>query len=333
MVVPKWVAAGKTVEEAPKLFGQYELIRRIARGGMAEIYLATERGLQGLERQVALKRILPHMAESDDFVTMFMDEARIAARLAHPNIAHIYSFGEVDEVYYLAMEYVEGLTCSRLLKLAAPEPVSIPITLRVVADICAALHYAHEMHDTDGNPLGLVHRDVNPQNIMVSLNGVAKLLDFGVARAATQSHATRVGQVKGKIGYIAPEVFRGLMLDRRADVFAAGTMLFELLSGRKLFKREIEAATIHAILNDVPPELDGLKGTPTGVDAIIARSTAKDPEERYQTAHEMQQDIEQLLATQGIVATPFIVGKFVRECIDQVAREDAAEEEGSLQPS
>jgi serine/threonine protein kinase len=318
-------------EESPQ-FGHYELVRRLARGGMAEIYLATERGLQGLERQVALKRILPHMAESEDFVTMFMDEARIAARLAHPNIAHIYSFGEVDEVYYLAMEFVEGLTCAKLLKLVAPKPMSIPIALRVVADVCSALHYAHEMRDSDGHPLGLVHRDVNPQNVMVSLNGVAKLLDFGVARAATQSHATRVGQVKGKIGYIAPEVFRGLPIDRRADVFAAGTMLFELLSGRKLFRREIEAATIHAILNDHAPPLAGFEGTPEEVDPIIARATAKEPGDRYPTALAMQLDIEQLIARRANVATPFVVGQFVRESMDAVAKLEASED-GSFPPS
>lgn len=305
-----------SLENDSASFGPYELIRRVARGGMAEIFLAVERGFQGVERQVAIKRILPHMVEAEDFVTMFMDEARVATRLAHPNIAHIYSFGEVEGVYYLAMEYVDGMTCSRMVRAARPETIPIEITLRILADVCSALHYAHDLRDNQGALIGLVHRDVNPQNVMVSRNGVAKLLDFGVARASTQSHATRVGQVKGKIGYIAPEVFRGNPLDHRADIFSAGTLLFELLSGKKLFRREIEAATIHAILHDKPPSLSESLDVPPEVDEIVARALAKDPEDRYPNAFEMQQDLEELISDRGYAAAPFVVGRFVRELFE-----------------
>lgn len=307
-------------------FGRYELVRQIGRGGMAEVFLAVERGIEGLERQVAIKRILPHMVEAEDFVSMFMDEARIAARLTHPNITHIYNFGEVGGVYFLAMEYIEGLACSRLLRLARPEGMPVAIGLRVAADVCAALHYAHELRDRDGALAGLVHRDVNPQNVMISKAGVAKLLDFGVARASTQSHATKVGQVKGKISYIAPEVFQGKPLDRRADVFSAGALLFELISGVKLFKREVEAATVAAILGDAPPPLAGLKGVPPGVDPIIRKAVEKDAGARYATAYEMQIDLEQLIAMSGQVATPFIVGRFVASMMERAAADDRAAE-------
>ena len=299
---------------------------------MAEVFLARERGLHGVERQVAIKRILPHMAEDDDFVTMFMDEARVAARLSHPNIVHIYSFGEVEGVYYLAMEFVDGLTCRQIVRRVAPEPPPAAIGLRVVADVCWALEYAHEARDSEGRPLGLVHRDVNPQNVMVSRNGVTKLLDFGVARASTQDHATRMGQLKGKVAYIAPEVFQSRQVDRRADLFAAGVLLWEVLAGRKLFKRSNEPATIHAVVSDDPPPLTGLTGIPTGVDRIIARATHKDPDRRYQGAVEMQQQLEQLIAESGLVASPFVVGPFVAKVMDKKSERDGSESD-SFEPS
>lgn len=308
-------------------FGHYELIRQIGRGGMAEIFLALDCGMKGVERQVAIKRILPQMSESDDFVTMFMDEARVAARLTHPNIAHIYNFGEVNGVYFLAMEFIEGLTCSKLIRLSKPATIPIEIILRVVADTCAALHYAHEMRENSGDLLNLVHRDVNPQNVMVSHNGIAKLLDFGVARASTQSHATKVGQVKGKLGYIAPEAFRGIPLDRRADIFSTGALLFEMIDGTKLFRREIEAATVAAILNDDPPRLAASRGVPAMIDNIIRRAVEKDRDERYSTAHAMQQDLEELIAKRGYVASPFIVGQFVTDMLEKVARQRREKEE------
>jgi serine/threonine-protein kinase len=297
-------------------FGQYELIKRIARGGMAEIFLAIEHGIEGVTRQVVVKRILPQMAESDDFLTMFMDEARVVARLSHPNIVHIYNFGEVDGVYFIAMELVEGLTVTRLQRLSRPRPLPIEFTLRVIGDICAGLHAAHELRDEHGRVLGVIHRDVSPQNIMVSKDGLAKLLDFGVARATTQSHATQAGQIKGKLGYIAPEQFhRKVGLDRRADVFSAGAVLYEMVTGERLFVRESEAATLNAILYEDVPSVVGRPGVPDEVDSVIRRATQKNPAERFSSAHEMQQALEELIIDLGLVVSPYLVGQFVVENI------------------
>lgn len=291
-------------------FGQYELKKRIARGGMAEIFLAIEHKIEGVKREVCVKRVLPQMLESDDFVTMFMDEARLATRLAHPNVAHVYNFGEVGGNYFIAMEYVDGLTVSRLIRLMGQEHIPLEMSLRIMADACSGLHYAHELKDENGRLLGVVHRDVSPQNIMVSRAGVAKLLDFGVAHASTQVHHTAVGQLKGKLAYMSPEQFRGDLVDRRADVFAAGVVLYEMLTGKPLFRRENEAATMHALLYDDPPSLAGF-GAPPELDEIIARACHKDIHLRYQTTEEMQEALEDIAVRAGKLVTSKMLGKFV----------------------
>ena len=277
---------------------------------MAEIFLAIEHKIEGVKREVCIKRVLPQMLESDDFVTMFMDEARLATRLAHPNVAHVYNFGEVGGVYFLAMEYVDGLTVSKLIRLMGEEHIPLEMSLRIVADACSGLHYAHELKDDDGRLLGVVHRDVSPQNIMVSRAGVAKLLDFGVAHASTQVHHTAVGQLKGKLAYMSPEQFRGETVDRRADVFAAGVVLYEMLTGKPLFRRENEAATMHALLYDDPPSLAEY-GAPPELDAIVSRACHKDIHLRYQTTEEMQEALEDLAVRAGRVVTAKMLGKFV----------------------
>ena len=294
---------------------------------MAEIFLAIEHGIEGVRRQVVVKRILPHMAETDDFVTMFMDEARVVARISHPNIVHIYNFGQVDGVYFITMEFVDGLTVSRLQRLARPQPIPIELSLRIMADICAGLHAAHELTDEYGQLLGVIHRDVSPQNILVSKNGMAKLIDFGVARASTQAHATQAGQIKGKLGYIAPEQFhRKIALDRRADVFSAGAVLYELVTGERLFVRETEAATLNAVLYDEPPSLVGRPDIPDMVDAIIRKAVSKSPAGRFSTAFEMQSAIEHLLIRRSYMVSPSIVGAFVAEHMKKAAAARASTE-------
>jgi eukaryotic-like serine/threonine-protein kinase len=312
------VANGQTI------FGRYRLIKRIAVGGMAEIYSAIEHGLEGVRRKVVVKRVLPERLESPEFVAMFLDEARVASMLSHPNIAHIYNFGEVDGVYFLAMEYVEGLTVSKLIQRSKPSGIPLEVTLRIVSDICAGLHHAHELADETGRPLGVVHRDVSPGNVMVSTSGVAKVIDFGVARAASQIHSTGVDQLKGKLGYMAPEYLRREPIDRRMDVFAVGAVLFELVTGEPLFKRESHGATVASVLTDAPPSVAGA-GVPAMIDDIIGKAVQKDPAKRYATALEMQREIEQLMARRGMVVTPFTVGElvngFYRETTDGHSRE------------
>lgn len=194
-------------------FGKYRLVKRLARGGMAEIFLARQRGPDGFERQVALKRILPHLVETEDFVRMFHDEANLAARLTHPNVVHIYEFGKVDEYYFIAMEFVDGVDCARLSEAATREPLPPEIVGRLGADAAAGLHHAHTMTDGDGTPLGIVHRDVSPQNLILSFDGIVKIVDFGIAKAAIFADRTRPGVVKGKFAYMSPEQVEGKPLD------------------------------------------------------------------------------------------------------------------------
>ncbi len=298
-------------------FGQYELVKRLARGGMAEIFLAIERGIEGIERQVVIKRILPQMAEAEDFVTMFMDEARVTSRFSHPNIAHVYNFGEVQGVYFLAMEYVDGITLSALMRQCRPGLIPVEMSLRIMADVCAGLHHAHEVRGRDGELLGVVHRDVSPQNIMISRAGMPKIIDFGVARATTQAHSTRAGQLKGKLGYIAPEQFHNHPLDRRADVFSVAVLLHESLTGERAFVRDSEAATVNAILHNDLPALPISESIPAGTEEIIQRAVAKDPNERYSTAYDMQAALEQLITESGRVVSPFVIGGFVSEMIEK----------------
>jgi serine/threonine protein kinase len=291
-------------------FGRYDLVRRIARGGMAEIFLAIEHGIEDVSRYVVIKRILPQVAESHEFIEMFMDEARVAARLSHPNIAQIFQFGEVGGVYYLAMEFVEGMTLSKLIRQHQDQGIPAEMALRIAGDICAGLHHAHELCDEHERPLHVVHRDVSPQNVIVSKSGVAKLLDFGIAHASSKAHITAVGQLKGKLSYMAPEQFIGEGLDRRADVFATGVVLYEMVSGRRLFHREYEAATMRALLQEAPPSV--ADRAPPEVDDIIRTATAKKITERFETAAAMENAIEALVMKHRMAVTSHGLAAYVK---------------------
>jgi serine/threonine-protein kinase len=287
---------------------------------MAEVFLAVERGMAGVERKVVLKRILPqHESEEDarGFAAMFADEARVASRLTHPNIAHVYNFGEVNGVLYLTMEYVDGVTVSRFLRRLGDQRLPLAMSLRIISDLCAALHHAHELCDDDDQPLGVVHRDVSPQNIMLSVAGVTKLIDFGIARARTQAHHTASDQLKGKLAYMAPEMFlrdTAREVDRRGDVFACGVVLFELVAGQPLFQRSNEGATMFAVRDEEPPSLVEMGLSPE-LDAIVRRAVSKDREQRYPSAQAMQDDIEGLILNLGQAVTSYAMGKFVRDVL------------------
>jgi tRNA A-37 threonylcarbamoyl transferase component Bud32 len=244
------VVAAKLIDtgaEGRQHIDRYELVAEIAAGGMATVYLARLSGVGGFQRFVAIKRLHPHLANEREFVEMFLDEARLAAGIHHPNVVPIMEVGASERGYYIVMEYIEGDTLARLLARAASSAERLPpdISLRVVIDMLAGLHAAHELRDEMGQPTELVHRDVSPQNVLVGTDGIARITDFGVARASTRLSATRVGQLKGKIAYMAPEQAMGKSdVDRRADVFAAGIVLWEVLAGTRLFKAENEAGTL-----------------------------------------------------------------------------------------
>jgi serine/threonine-protein kinase len=222
---------------APLRLGPYELVRRLATGGMAEVYLARRAGPHGFQKTVAVKRILPQFARDPDFVAMFVDEARVCARLGHPNIVQTFDFGEQDGELYMAMEYVDGTTGARLIRAAAGQAEEVPLDacIHIVLSILHALEYAHSARDDDGKPLSLVHRDVSPGNVLIDRTGAVKLTDFGIARAAEIERRTDAGQLKGKLGYMSPEQVVGRELDARSDIFTLGIVFAEMMILRPLF--------------------------------------------------------------------------------------------------
>jgi serine/threonine-protein kinase len=259
-------------------YGKYQLLKRLAMGGMAQIYLARQKGPEGSEQLVVVKRILPHLAENVEFIRMFLDEAKIAARLAHPNIVAIYDLGAQDDSFFLAMEYIHGEDVRRMWKRAVTMGLELPVPLacRIVTDACAGLDYAHKKADPSGKPLGTVHRDVSPQNILVSFEGEVKVVDFGIAKAADQATVTRSGVLKGKYSYMSPEQAAGKRVDCRSDVFALGVVLYELLTHTRLFKRSSDMQTLAAVAEcQVIPPSQVSPRVPADLDPIVMKALAR----------------------------------------------------------
>ena len=279
------------------VFGDYEVFGRLAFGGMAEIFLARQMSSSGSQRNVVIKRILPHVADDDLFVQMFLDEARLAIQLSHPNICHIYEFGRQDNSYFMAMEWVNGVPLGKLISRTRSEGgIPVAVTVKIISHIAEALHYAHRARDERGRPLGIVHRDVSPANIMVSYEAGVKLLDFGVAKAASQGTKTVAGTVKGKFAYMSPQHCMGQEIDARADIFSLGVCLYEALTSKKLYHRPNEYETMQAIVDGpVPSPREVRPDLPIVLDAIVQKALAKKPEDRYQTAGELQSALEHYL--------------------------------------
>ncbi len=281
--------------EAERHLDRFELIAEIASGGMATVYLARLSGVGGFQRFVAIKRLHPHLANDQEFVQMFLDEARLAARLHHPNVVPILEIGMSQQGYYLVMEYVEGDTLARILARSAQAGRMLPpqVSMRVCLDSLQGLHVAHEMKDDDGQPLNIVHRDVSPQNILIGMDGSARITDFGVARATTRLSTTRTGQLKGKLAYMAPEQARGGVVDRRADVFAMGIVTWECLAQKRLFKGEGEADTLNRVLYEPIPSLKQANpDIPDAVEAVVMKALDRDPDKRYATASDLGDALE-----------------------------------------
>jgi serine/threonine-protein kinase len=295
--------------------GKYKLVKLIASGGMAEVYLARQAGAAGFEKLVCLKRILPHLARDKQFVEMFLNEARLAAQLDHPNIVSIFDLGEANGNYFIAMEFIDGPSLRAIHKRAEErgEFLPIPELLKIVSMAAGGLQYAHDLTAPDGKPLGLVHRDISPDNILVHRNGSAKVVDFGIAKAANSSSQTRTGTLKGKVAYMPPEQLRGEQLDRRTDVFALGVVLYELLAGKRPWDATSEVALIGKIMTEEPQPLGEVRAdaAPELV-AIVDRALAKDRSQRYQSCHELQADLENLLVQMGQTITPARVSDFVK---------------------
>ncbi|MCK5798141.1 MAG: protein kinase, partial [Deltaproteobacteria bacterium] len=295
-------------------FGHYLLNRRIARGGMAEVFLATQHGPEGFERQVAIKRILPHLADSREFVEMFMDEARLAARLTHPNIAHIYEFGQVDDAYFIAMEYIDGVDLAPIFLAGERDLMPLAHVTRIAADVAAGLHYAHQQRSPDGRPLGIVHRDISPQNILVSFDGAVKIVDFGIAKATHHMDRTNPGEIRGKFSYMSPEQTRGEHLDGRSDVFCLGIVLYELVTGHALFSRTDPIGAMEEIRGGVlpTPTRQGIP-LPSQLLQILQHALERDPDARYADAAAMQLDLETFLHSLQEISNSLTLAKYFRE--------------------
>ena len=278
--------------------GPYRIIRRLAQGGMAEVLLAKQSGMGGFERLVCIKRILPHLSAQEDFLKMFQDEARIAANLVHPNIAQIYDIAQENDDYYIAMEYVRGEDLRRVYNQEVRHGRTLSQTMAayICLGVAGGLDYAHRQLDLEGRAVGLVHRDISPQNILVTYDGFVKIIDFGVAKAANKLIETRSGVLKGKYSYMSPEQASGDPVDGRTDIFALGVTLYEITTGTRLFKRENELETLHAVIAcNVTPPSKLVAGYSPELEAIVLRALAYDVDDRFTTAGEMQQALRQYL--------------------------------------
>ncbi|MBE2253580.1 MAG: serine/threonine protein kinase [Myxococcus sp.] len=305
-------------------FGRYELLRKIAAGGMGQVLLA-RKGAEGFEKLVVIKRILPHLVEDEEFFTMFIDEAKITMRLDHPNIARINEFGVENGVHFIEMEYVSGEDIRRVDKRARMANTSLPlgVIIRVIADAAAGLDFAHKAKDSKGAPLNLVHRDVSPQNVLVGFDGAVKLIDFGVAKAAGRAQHTATGILKGKFPYMSPEQADGLDIDARSDVFALGVVLWELLTGKRLFKGENDLMTQRLVKAcQVPPPSQVEPSLPPAFDAVVLKSLTKDVNERYPDAAAFRMALEDFAFKNAIPASNAHLVEFMQRLYaERIAKE------------
>jgi serine/threonine-protein kinase len=301
--------------------GRYEVLAQLASGGMATVYVARAQGVAGFERLVAIKVLHPHLAHDDEFISMFLDEARLAARIRHPNVVPTLDISDSSgDGYFLVMEYIEGDHFGGLLREAAKAGKRLPpgVSLRIVIDALEGLNAAHNLKDGDGHPLTIVHRDISPHNILLGSDGVARITDFGVAKAEVRLSSTRDGQFKGKLSYMAPEQASSGLADQRSDLFSMGIVLWESLTARRLFRADNNGELLNRVLNGVIPKPSEVDPSLHPIDLVMAKALDRDPDRRYQSAAEFIEALEEagagLIATgQSGIANPRHVAKSVRE--------------------
>ncbi len=310
----------------PTFFGKYLLLERINVGGMAEIFIAKSFGVEGFERILAIKKILPTMAEDDEFIRMFIDEARISAQLNHANIVHIHELGRNDDNYFIAMEYVAGRDVRTLIETYRRRRETMPTAQAVfiASKMCEGLDYAHRRKDARGQPLQIIHRDVSPQNILISYEGEVKIIDFGIAKAANRTQKTQAGILKGKFGYMSPEQVRGQPIDRRSDVFAVGVILYEMLTGEKLFVGESDFSTLEKVRSaEVPLPTQFNPSISPGLERVLLKALARDPEARYQWASELQEDLMRFLLAGESIYSSKLLSAFMKDTFAEQLRREA----------
>jgi eukaryotic-like serine/threonine-protein kinase len=311
------------LEEGERSFGPYRLLRRIAVGGMAEIHLAKTRGVGGFEKLIALKMIHAHYSTDEHFVQMLIDEAKISVQLTHVNIGQIFDLGRIGETYYITMEFIDGADLFKILRRASEIDRDMPVEVAtfIAQEVCAGLDYAHNKRDEEGRPLGVIHRDISPQNILVSYAGEVKIVDFGIAKAALRARQTAAGVIKGKYYYMSPEQAWGDPVDARTDVFSAGILLYEMLTGQMLYLED----DLHRLLDrvrraDIPPPSTRRPDIPRELEPIVMRALRKRPEDRWQSAHDFQQALQKFLFTYAREFSPQRLAAFIKD----VLREEAS---------
>ncbi len=282
----------------PTRFGKYLLLEKLATGGMAQLYRAKIIGVEGFEKFIAIKQILPHLAHEEELITSFIDEAKLAALLNHQNIVQIYDFGSMENSYFITMEFLHGKDLRGVNAKAKEKgiPISLENSLFLISKVCAGLDYAHKLKDFQGKSLNIIHRDISPQNVFLTYQGDVKIVDFGIAKAASQSTITQVGMIKGKVAYMSPEQAAGKVIDHRSDIFATGILLYELVAGGRMFKGDDTLQILSKVRDADFTPLGTLKGgLPEKLYDIVEKALAKEPENRYQSCGDMQADIEECI--------------------------------------
>jgi eukaryotic-like serine/threonine-protein kinase len=312
-----------------QVLGRYELLMPVARGGMASVWAARLKGSRGFQKLVAIKTMLPGLVDDPSFERMFLDEASLASQVRHPHVIEIMDLGEQDRILYLVMEWVSGEALSIIMKYAATRGgIPIPIAVHIATQTCRGLHAAHELREENGVLVGLVHRDVSPQNVLVTFDGVVKVVDFGVAKATARLDTqTEAGQLKGKIAYMSPEQLRGEKIDRRTDVFAMGILLYMMTTGKHPFRGDDQAQTIARISSDEPAILPSVlvPGYPAGLEACVMQALAKDPAKRYPSANDMLLGLTRALPSAMRESTDEEVSEFIRRLLpDRLERQRQA---------
>ncbi len=310
---------------APVPFGQYKLLDRLAVGGMAELFLAQQSGPDGFEKPVVIKRIRPHLSRQPAFVRMFLNEARLAAQLNHPNIVQIHDLGKVGDSYYIGMEYLFGRDMRRVVPKAESLGIPFPMVyaLKIASSVCEGLYYAHQKVDLYGSPLNIVHRDVTPENIFVCFDGTVKVLDFGIAKAANRVEQTRAGELRGKLSYLSPEQCLGKPLDHRSDIFSLGSVLYEWLTGFKLFTGESDVSVMRSIVDGKVYAPSYFRSDiPEPVEAILMKALERDRDKRYPSAWHFQQDLDRFLNTYEFTPSNLHLSNFLKQLfLDELEQE------------
>jgi serine/threonine protein kinase len=316
------------------VYGPYQLLDRIAVGGMAEVFKAKRAGLAGFEKTLAVKRILPHLSDNEEFVRMFVDEAKMVAGMAHPNIVQIFDLGKIDKTYFIAMEYVHGRDLRTILRRAKEKELRLPLdlALRIASALGAALEFAHRKKDERGRAMEIVHRDVSPQNILISFEGDVKLTDFGIAKAATKASSTDRGALRGKLLYMSPEQAWGKPIDRRSDIFSLGIVLYEMITDEKPFLAQSDGSEVEMTILEkvrrceIPAARSRNPKIPESLDRVVMKALARDPDERYQDAAEMNRALERVIRERQPLSTGELK-RFMELLFDREEREEAVPDE------